>query len=106
MKQKRVLVIIFVCLAFAGLVTVRAQSGGDPSAMLGASYDLTWNTVVGGGGVSRSGAYALGGAIGQPDAGSLNGGNYTLSGGFWQSQVNVEPTAYRIFLPLVMSQCE
>ena len=94
MKRKRVLVIVFVCLAFAGLVTVRAQSGGG--------YDLTWNTLDGGGGVSRSGAYTLGGAIGQPDAGSLNGGDYTLSGGFWQSGVSTGPLAYHIFLPLVM----
>lgn len=98
MKRKRVLVILFVCLAFAGWITVRAQSGGG--------YDLTWNTLDGGGGVSSSSAYTLGGAIGQPDAGGLNGGDYTLSGGFWQAGVNSEPFAYHVFLPLVMSQYE
>jgi len=101
MKQKCAFMIVFVCLAFAGLVAVRAQSGG-PSVMLGASYDLAWNTLDGGGGVSRSGAYMLGGTVGQPDAGVLRGGDYMLAGGFWQSGVSVEPPAHHIFLPLVM----
>jgi len=51
-----------------------AQSGG--------SYDLSWSTIDGGG-VSSGGAYSLSGTIGQPDAGQLAGGGYTLSGGFW-----------------------
>lgn len=32
---------------------------------------------------STGGAYDLGGTIGQPDAGRLTGGTYTLDGGFW-----------------------
>jgi hypothetical protein len=52
-----------------------AQSGG---------YDISWWTVDGGGATfSTGGAYSLGGTIGQPDAGELSGGNYTLYGGFW-----------------------
>jgi hypothetical protein len=48
------------------------------------SYDLSWWTVDGGGGTfSTGGAYTLGGTIGQPDAGLLVGGDYTLGGGFW-----------------------
>jgi hypothetical protein len=93
-KQKRVLVIMFVCLAFAGWVTVRAQSGSD--------YDLTWNTLDGGGGVSRSGVYALGGTIGQPDAGTLNGGGYTLVSGFWQSGAVSQSLDHDIYLPSVL----
>ena len=93
MKRKRVLVILFVCLAFVGLVTVRAQSGGG--------YDLTWNTVDGGG-MSSGGVYTLGGAIGQPDADVLSGGNYTLTGGFWQSGSIPMPPEYHIYLPLVL----
>lgn len=95
MKRKSILVILLVCLAFAGWVAARAQSGDG--------YDLTWNTVDGGGGVNRGGAYTLGGAIGQPDAGLLNGGNYTLSGGFWQGSMIVDSTC-RIYLPLVLRQ--
>lgn len=47
------------------------------------TYDLTWNTVDGGGASSTGGVFELSGTIGQPDAGVLAGGTYTLTGGFW-----------------------
>lgn len=47
------------------------------------TYDLTWNTVDGGGADSTGGVYELTGTIGQPDAGDLSGGIFTLRGGFW-----------------------
>jgi hypothetical protein len=37
----------------------------------------------GGGGTSTGGVFAVSGTIGQPDAGAMSGGNYTLQGGFW-----------------------
>jgi hypothetical protein len=40
-------------------------------------------TVDGGGGTSTGGTYTLSGTIGQPDAGRLRGGSFTLEGGFW-----------------------
>jgi len=53
-------------------------------AQAGGPYDLSWSTVDGGGHTfSTGGAYTLGGTAGQPDAGALSGGSYTLSGGFW-----------------------
>ncbi|GBD08547.1 hypothetical protein HRbin22_00787 [Candidatus Thermoflexus japonica] len=63
-------------------------------------YDLSWWTVDGGGYTwSEGGGYALGGTIGQPDAGAaLTGGNYTLVGGFWGGAV----VQYRVYLPLVL----
>ena len=68
-----------------------AQSGGG--------YDLTWSTVDGGGYTwSEGGGYSLGGTVGQPDAGVLSGGDYTLAGGFWGGAV----AHYSIYLPLVL----
>lgn len=55
-----------------------AQSGG--------SFDLTWNTIDGGGGVSTGGGFELSGTIGQADASppsALTGGGYALTGGYW-----------------------
>jgi hypothetical protein len=53
-------------------------------AQVGGGFDLSWNTVDGGGGTfSTGGGYSLGGTIGQPDAGVLSGGGYTINGGFW-----------------------
>lgn len=48
------------------------------------SFDLSWHTIDGGGATfSTNGAYSLAGTIGQPDAGEMSGGIYTLTGGFW-----------------------
>lgn len=44
---------------------------------------IDWFTIDGGGGTSTGGVYAISGTIGQPDAGAMSGGNYTLEGGFW-----------------------
>ena len=56
-------------------VASRAQSGG--------SFDLSWSTIDGGGGSSSGGQFVVNGTIGQPDAGTLIGGNFKLEGGFW-----------------------
>ena len=73
-----------------GVFTALAQSGGG--------YDLTWNTIDGGGGTSTGGAYTLNGTIGQPDAGTLSGGAFTLNGGFWGGLTDLA----RLFLPVIM----
>jgi hypothetical protein len=48
-----------------------------------AQYSVDWSTVDGGGGRSTGGVYSVSGTIGQPDAGRMSGGNFTLDGGFW-----------------------
>jgi hypothetical protein len=47
------------------------------------SYSIDWFTIDGGGGTSTGGVYSVSGTIGQPDAGRMTGGNFTLDGGFW-----------------------
>lgn len=65
------------------------------------AYDLSWWTVDGGGiTFAEGGDYSLGGTAGQPDAGVLAGGNYTLDGGFWKG--GAAAALYRIYLPLVV----
>jgi hypothetical protein len=46
-------------------------------------YSIDWSTIDGGGGTSTGGVYQVSGTIGQPDAGKMSGGNYTIDGGFW-----------------------
>lgn len=58
------------CLIFVG--TASAQN-----------YSLDWFSIDGGGGTSTGGPYGLDGTIGQPDAGFMSGGAYSLAGGFW-----------------------
>ena len=76
--------------ALLGVGVVVAQTGGG--------YDLTWNTLDGGGGSSAGGSYQLTGTLGQPDAGSaLSGGVYSLSGGFWSGV----SSGGKVYLPLI-----
>ena len=73
------------------------------AAPLPDAYDLTWNTLDGGGGETTSSTgtitYTLNTTIGQPDAVFLTGFNiYTLSGGFWYGA----GLNHRISLPVVL----
>jgi hypothetical protein len=82
------LILGLVCLLGLGS-TIAAQ--GD--------YDLSWWTGDSGG-VSSGGSYRVTGAVGQPDAGVLTNGNFTLSGGFLASGSD-DSFSDRIFLPAI-----
>ena len=89
MRQTMLLLALVALLLLSSVA--RAQSGGG--------YDLTWSTVDGGGYTwSEGGGYSLGGTVGQPDAGVLSGGDYTLAGGFWGGAA----ARYGVYLPLVL----
>ncbi len=77
-----------------------------PSALhaQGGIYTLAWWTIGGGGNHSSGGPYAVNGTIGQPDAGTLSGGQYSVVGGYWAAALsasNTSPGSYRVFLPLL-----
>ena len=64
-------------------------------------YRLRRWTVDGGGSISQSaGSYTLHSTIGQPDASSWGGGEYSISGGFWNSGTNQR----QVYLPLVIRE--
>jgi len=91
MKHLTPLKVWIVALALFGLALPAV-------AQIGEGYDLTWNSMDGGGVMfSTGGGYSLGGTIGQPDAGLLSGGGYALGGGFWGGA-----GFYRVFLPMVL----
>src|SRR2546426_11429414 len=68
--------ISFLILGLASLVIL-------PS--LAQNYSIDWFTIDGGGGTSSGGQFTLSGTVGQPDAGTLTGGNFELEGGFWSA---------------------
>ena len=72
------------------------------TALARSGYDLSWWTVDGGGGTASGGSYTLVGTIGQPDAGILAGGDYTLGGGFWGG--GVAAAGYKVYLPMILRQ--
>ncbi len=62
------------------------------SALHAQTYSIDWSKIAGGGGNSTGGVYQVSGTIGQPDAsGAMNGGNYSITGGFW-ALINVVQT--------------
>ncbi len=53
-------------------------------------YTMAGYTIGSGGEtVSSGGEYLLGGTIGQHDAGTLTGGDYAVSSGFWPDNVSI-----------------
>ncbi len=88
-------------LALAVLLTFGTMETGVAQAQP-ADFQMTWFSVDGGGGVSEGGGYALRGAIGQADAGTLTGGGFVLSGGFLVgggATSGPEPDGHSLFLP-------
>lgn len=68
-----------LALSLAGTLATAATHAYDP---------ITWRSIDGGGVIAATvGGYRLGGTIGQPDAGTLAGGAFTLRGGFWSGGV-------------------
>ncbi len=61
-------------------------------------YGINWFTIDGGGSASAGGTFSLSGTIGQPDAGAMAGGNYSITGGFWAIESVVLPGVPRLFI--------
>ncbi len=57
-----------------------AQSSGG--------FTISLATIDGGGGASSGGGYSISGTLGQPDAGTMSEGSFTLAGGFWSGVVS------------------
>jgi hypothetical protein len=65
------------------------------------TYELVQSSI-GPGGSGSAGSYDLSSSIGQPAAGEVSAGIYTLGGGFWGGGVIVPVAShYYVFLPLV-----
>jgi hypothetical protein len=92
--RKRLRYLLWPVLALLLLTSAVVARTGD-------GYDLTWWTVDGGGYTfSTGGGYTLGGTVGQPDAGALTSGDYTLGGGFWGG--GAVARRFQVYLPLTL----
>jgi hypothetical protein len=72
-----------MCRAWFAFTIMIVFLAAGAHAQSGGIYDLSWNVIGGGGGVSSGSVYALSGTTGQPGAGAQAGGAYDLRGGFW-----------------------
>ncbi len=86
--------VLSVVLVLSSTLLARASGMPDP---LGALYDLSFWSVDGGGGSSAGGTYTVLGDVGQPDAGRLSGGAYTLDGGFLAGALAPRP----VLVPII-----
>ncbi len=68
-------------LAFSLALTLLLGCTPVAWAQTGGPYDLSWHNI-GPGGSASGGSYDLLASIGQPDAATMSGGSYTLTGGF------------------------
>lgn len=84
MKRLSILLAVVVALSVSA-VTVMAQSGG--------TFTLNWFSVDGGGGTASGTGFTLASTIGQPDAGTMSGGQFTIAGGFQSAGIASNKTA-------------
>jgi hypothetical protein len=88
-------------LFILALLVIGLLVGGLAAAQGG--YALDWWTVDGGGGSASGGIFALSGTMGQPDAGTVAGGEYMLEGGFWYGEtVNGPVFNEKVYLPVTL----
>jgi hypothetical protein len=64
-------------------------------------FDLPWHSIDSGGGTSSGGDFTLRADIGQPDAGSLSGGDFAMSGGFLVAPISPGAGSMDVYLPLL-----
>jgi hypothetical protein len=92
--MKRLLLLITFALLLSSL-------GNSVYAAPHATYELV-KSSIGPGGSGSAGVYDMSSSIGQPAAGEVSAGIYTLGGGFWGGGVIVPAIGnYSIYLPLV-----
>jgi hypothetical protein len=92
MKRLALLLTLALCLI---LVATYALAAVD-------AFSLPWWTVDGGGGASTGAAYSLHASVGQPDADLLQGGDFTIAGGYLGGAAAPQPALIPLFLPLVV----
>jgi len=91
MNRRRWLLGLVVLGLAVGAVGVLAQP---------ANFDLSAARVSSGRSESSGGGYLVDGTLGQPDAGALTGGAYTLAGGF-EVELTEPITISHTYLPLI-----
>ncbi len=91
---RRLPILLILLLALVPLMLTAAAS---------ADYEVAWWSTDGGGGTSTGGDYILISAIGQPDVGVMQGGEYSLASGLLGGGAVAPPVLQTdLFLPLVV----
>ena len=97
--MKQIIMLIgMISLLLAGLPLFTSAARAAPHA----TYELV-QSYTGPGGGGSAGIYDLASSIGQPAAGEVSAGRYTLGSGFWGGGVSVPvANSYKVYLPLTL----
>lgn len=88
--HKRKIALLLTTLALLAHVTTALGQGGSQYALVA--------STVGSGGTAGGGRYGLTGSAGQPVAGTISGGGYTVYGGFLGDG---PPPSRQLYLPVI-----
>ena len=92
------LYLVMIAVVLISLIGLASSARAAPQA----TYTLV-QSYIGPGGNGSAGIYSVASSIGQPAAGEVSAGIYTLGGGFWGGGVIVPvQTNYTLFLPLML----
>lgn len=81
-----------LAIATANYYQVKAERETLTRALLGGSYNLSWNVLAGGGTMMSSDSYRMYSTSGQSAIGSVESLNYDAHIGFWQQAIVRTPT--------------
>ena len=89
--------LVTIAVVLISLMALASSARAAPNA----TYELV-KSSIGPGDSGSAGSYDLSSSIGQPAAGEVSAGIYTLGGGFWGGGVIVPvANSYAVYLPLV-----
>jgi hypothetical protein len=92
------LYLVLIAVVLIGLAALASSARAAPQA----TYTLV-QSYTGPSGSGSAGIYSVSSSIGQPVAGEVSAGIYTLGGGFWGGGVLVPvQDSFSIYLPLVL----
>jgi hypothetical protein len=89
-----------ICATTVSFVLLFGAGNGAGAQSQSNDYELTGSVVASGSAIS-GGAYTVDGAVGQPDTGTLSGGDYSLGGGFFGGGVITGGSKQAVYLPLM-----
>lgn len=89
--------LVMIAVVLIGFSALASSARAAPQA----TYELVRNVISPGSNVS-AGIYNINSSIGQPAAGQVSAGVYTLGSGFWGGGIVVPAIGnYRVYLPLI-----
>lgn len=91
------LYLVLIAAVLLSLIGLASSARAAPQA----TYTLV-QSYIGPSGSGSAGIYSISSSIGQPAAGEVSAGSYTLGGGFWGGGVIVPvQNHFEVFLPLM-----